>query len=362
MNTPAVLSAPSSFMGLCQATINLQHVDFWLQKIKPRWSLQLPLVEVVAREQASANSVILWLKPNRHVADFCAGQHLTVYVEVNGRRVARSYSPSRLQGRAGLLAITVKQVDGGVASTWLCQQAKIGDVLEVGAPFGDMTLQHAAARPLLLLAAGSGITPMISLVREALASAAPQQKIQLMYWVKTAAEACFVAELQQLADQHAHFSVQVLYTQGQHAQGRLSAAQIAAAVGDLSAYQVYACGGADFVQQAEQVCKATSAGFFAEAFSLPTLASNSSGQTITVTLSKQQRQVQILAGQAILPALEAQGIQPNFGCRMGICNKCACAKSSGSTRHLLAGQVENEPSSALRICVNAAQNDITLDL
>ena len=67
-------------------------------------------------------------------------------------------------------------------------------------------------------------------------------------------------------------------------------------------------------------------------------------------------------GSSLLDALEAAGLSPAHGCRMGICNTCACGKPSGSTRHLHTGMLEHEPVTALRLCVNRAASDLTLDL
>ena len=81
-----------------------------------------------------------------------------------------------------------------------------------------------------------------------------------------------------------------------------------------------------------------------------------------VTLAASGRTLTVPRGQSLLTALEAQGIKPASGCRMGICNTCACGKVSGATRHLHTGESASEPVSALRLCVNAATSDLVLDL
>jgi ferredoxin len=64
----------------------------------------------------------------------------------------------------------------------------------------------------------------------------------------------------------------------------------------------------------------------------------------------------------LLSALEDAGMKPASGCRMGICNTCACGKRTGTTRHLHTGDIQHEPVSALRLCVNSAGSDLILDL
>ncbi|WP_267115558.1 2Fe-2S iron-sulfur cluster-binding protein, partial [Xanthomonas sacchari] len=71
--------------------------------------------------------------------------------------------------------------------------------------------------------------------------------------------------------------------------------------------------------------------------------------------------LQLPRGQSLLTALEAEGLRPKHGCRMGICNSCACGKQAGITRDLLSGAHAAEPGS-LKLCVNSASSDLTLDL
>ena len=123
--------------------------------------------------------------------------------------------------------------------------------------------------------------------------------------------------------------------------------------------QVYACGPGGFVERARTL--AGSNAFLGEAFSLPAAESDDTG-SVAVTLAKSGRIVQVPRGQALLPALEAAGLRPAHGCRMGICNTCACGKSAGATRHLPSGEVDPEAASALRLCIHAATTDLVLDL
>lgn len=79
-------------------------------------------------------------------------------------------------------------------------------------------------------------------------------------------------------------------------------------------------------------------------------------------MTQSNKTVAIPKGQSILASLEHQGIKPNHGCRMGICNKCACNKAQGATKNLLNGAANNEPTQLLKICVNSAQSDLVIDL
>ena len=101
--------------------------------------------------------------------------------------------------------------------------------------------------------------------------------------------------------------------------------------------------------------------FQAEAFTPPPRLVEEGG-TVRVTLAASGRTLEVARGQSLLIALEEAGVKPASGCRMGICNTCACGKRSGTTRQLHTGDVQHEPVSALRLCVHGAASDLVLDL
>ena len=350
---------------LLQSVINPDVIDFWLQQVRPTWSMQRGLATIVGREQINHDTLTVFLRPNRHVPTFQAGQHLNLTVQINGVRIARSYSPSRHPAHPHDIAITVKRIEGGVVSTWLHTQAKVGDVVELDGVFGQMTLP-AADQPLLLLAAGSGITPMISLLRESYRiSKTRPAPTTLLYWVRSPADISFLAELQQYAAQDHLFTFHIFFTRSSaqrcyEGEGRIDQTQLNQAVADVSAYTAYACGPTGFVQTATQLLAGQVKQLCTEAFSLPVV--DDSLGTVQVTLTKQNRTLTIAKNQAILPALEAQGIRPAYGCRMGICNTCVCPKSQGTTTNVLDGSTQHDATQALKICVSSARSDLTLDL
>lgn len=341
--------------------------DFWAGHFNAAWSWERPLARVVARRIEAQGTVTLDLKANRHCGAIQPGQHVNISAEVNGRRVTRSYSPTRVSRTGKRLSITIKQVDGGRLSSHLCRHAQVGDALELGPAFGDMRLGSSLQDgPLLFLAAGSGITPLISLTR-ALDQAGFTQALTLVYWARTRAEMCFVAELRALAARQPRFQVHFVLTQeaqplsGEHA-GRLNADLLADLVPDLAQRRVCACGPAGFVDTARVLSTGQARSFQGEAFTPPTQAIGDATGTVQIRLALSGRTLRVPAGQALLPALEAQGLNLPSGCRMGICNTCSCPKQSGTTQHLHTGDREAVPTSALRLCVSRACTDLTLDL
>jgi ferredoxin-NADP reductase len=339
--------------------------DFWASRLHPTWSWNRPLARIVGRQVESRDSTTLLLQPNRHWAGFRPGQHLNIGAEIDGIRIVRSYSLSDAPRADRRIAITVKAMPGGRLSQHLCRDANIGDVLTLGPAFGEMTLVDAPEGRWLFLAGGSGITPMMAMIRAQAAIGMPVP-IALAYWARSRDELCFVDELRALAAREVNFRVDFVTTRETAADlhGRIDAAQLSMFAPDLHQRRVFACGPDGFVAAARSLTAGRAVAFQAEAFTPPPRIARTEADTgeVTLTLARSGRTLAVPRGASLLGALEAAGLKPASGCRMGLCNTCACGKRAGTTRHLHTGDVEHEPVSALRLCVNSARSDLTLEL
>ena len=203
----AIEKRASLFNSMAQSVMNSHDANFWLQKINPLWSMNQPLAKVVKKQIVAKDMVSLILQCNRHVQRGVAGQHHPVTVEIAGRHYERTYS--LMQVDADHLCLTVKKVDQGLVSSWLVDQSQTGDILRLGQPYGEMQ-QQVQTPKLLLLAAGSGITPMLSLI-EAFCQSRQLKAIfvQLMYWVKTHEDAAYAEYLKEVAENFPNFTYQI---------------------------------------------------------------------------------------------------------------------------------------------------------
>ena len=352
----AISPRKSAIDSMIDSVFDRDAANFWLQKVNSLWSVNQSLGKIVAKQTNGTDTVSLTIKTNNKFQKAQAGQHHPVIIKSNGRLFERTYSLTQVDDQHVLL--TAKKVQGGIVSTWLTEQAKVGDVIEFGQPYGEMTVSEQT-HSLLLVAAGSGITPMYSLLCQLLEKNKTNTSIQLMYWVKQEADVAFKNELQLFAQQYPNFKLQIFCTQSHQANLRIGRHNLDQ-IENLSNSTVYVCGPSGFVNTAEQLFSNARV-LKTEAFSLTPIISDDVG-TIQVTLSKSQKTVSIPKGQSILVGLEQQNIQPIHGCRMGICNKCACNKSQGSTKNQVTGAENSEPGNLLKICVNSAQTDLTIDL
>ncbi len=353
---------------LARTLISPGTFDFWALRLSPTWSWDRPLARIVARRAECSDTFTLLLQPNRHWAGFQPGQHLNIGAEIDGTVVTRSYSLSDASRADGRVAITVKAMPGGKLSQHLCRAAKLGDVLTLGPAFGDMILPEHPEGAWLFLAAGSGITPLMAMIRAQAAQGMPIP-IALAYWARSRDELCFVDELRALAARQPNFRVDFVLTRALDTDapdclhGRIDASLISAFAPDLHQRRVFACGPDGFVAAARALSADRAVAFHAEAFTPPSRANvDADTGSVQLTLATSGRVLTIARGQSLLTVLEAAGLKPASGCRMGICNTCACGKRAGSTRQLHTGAIEHEPVSALRLCVNSASSDLILDL
>jgi len=337
--------------------------DFWVQKLHPTLSWDRCLARVVERQVEARDTVSLTLKANGLFAGFTPGQHINVSVEVDGVRLTRSYSPSNAVRKGGRIRLTVKAIPGGKVSQHLVHHCQVGDVIELGAAFGEMTLT-STPQPRLFIAAGSGITPLMSLL-SSLTEQPLQQPTTLIYWARSRADLCFSETLQRLAQRDPLLKIHTVLTRESQLlehelSGRPRQDLFQQLVPDLAQRHVYACGPDGFVRSVEALLAQQVTLFKAESFSPAPLVTQA-GAAVTVVLAKSNRSVQIPSGVPLLEALEAQGIKPAYGCRIGICNTCSCEKKSGSTSDSRNGNVFAEPG-AVRLCINSATSDLTLEL
>lgn len=340
--------------------------DFWAREFGSLASRERVLARVIAKRDESARAVTLELQPNKRFQGFSAGQHVNLTVEIDGRRHTRSYSLTGTPRADGRVSLTVQKVEGGLVSTHLFAEIQVGDIVELGSAFGEMTLPEVLPGRLLFLAAGSGITPLMSLTRELDRRGMPVETM-LIYWARHRADLCFLPELRALAAREPNFKLRIALTGdavtgSDELRGRPSAELFADAVPELANQAVYACGPAGFVQQIENLVKPVARSFQSEAFTPPTFEPVAGTQTVTLMLAKSNRVLTVKTGEPLLAALEAQGVKPKYGCRMGICNTCACGKREGLTRNLKNGGESADPEANLRICISSAQSDLTLDL
>lgn len=284
-------------------------------------------LKVLSVQQETADAVSLVLeRPEGLVHE--AGQFLTLVLPIEGRDLRRSYSLSSSPLSSGPFVITVKKVAGGVASGWIHRSVRPGMALRVRGPSGTFVYRpsEAPAR-LVLVGGGSGITPLMSILRTAL-EATPQVPVHLVYANRSAEDVIFKDELGRLQGQHPQLTVQhVLEREGglPCAVGRVSRAELAAALGDDPAQaRVYLCGPDGMMNAAQEDLKALGfpeAQLHVERFvTVRPREVDNAGRLYQLRVGA--RRVDVEAGKTLLEGATAAGIDLDFSCTMGGCGAC----------------------------------------
>lgn len=351
-----------------------EFVTFWLEQAGSTQSIDRCLAEVVSIDRETQDAVSLWLRPNALFTGFEAGQHVNLSVSIEGVVHTRSYSFSSAPTTDGLVRLTIKQTPTGLVSRHVVNHLEVGTIVELGDVFGDMTLSNTQPnlteqRPtMVLLAAGSGITPMISLIESLEAQDWPAD-VTLMSWARNPEDVLFDSMLKSKAAASEHFKyVRLLEDGANEAEGDLtgrpSAKQFKQVVADLTQADVYACGPDGFMNALRTILGDKPKSFHAESFTPMALSvdENAEVKTFTITLTKSNRIVEVSNNKPLLKALQEQGINPPHGCGMGICNTCSCEKLTGTTQNMQNKSVCGSNNTALRLCISAAQGPVSLDL
>lgn len=327
-------------------------VDRYTELLVPTWTLGEARAKVVDVRRTTPRSVTLVLAPNDAFAGtVTAGQYVNLTVEIDGRRHTRCYSPANGEG-ASHLELTIGHHDGGVVSTFLYERARRGMVVGLAGVGGDFVLPEPRPRRILFVSGGSGITPVMAMLRT-LVNEGHHGEIAFVHYARNPAEACYRDELAKMA------GVRVLhgYTRsgGGDLEGRFGPEHLAAAMPSPDA--VFVCGPTALVDTVREYCE----NVYTESFAAPTLdlPAEPSGGRVTFADSG----IEIVDdGRSLLEQAESAGLTPESGCRMGICHTCTRRKNCGVVRNLTTGAVSTAPDEDVQICVSAPVGDVDIDL
>ncbi|MFH4415808.1 MAG: iron-sulfur cluster-binding domain-containing protein [Neisseriaceae bacterium] len=357
---------PQKFRGYLSHSLPTEVLNFWLEQFNPIWSLTERRGRLLGRVSEGKQTFTLRFKVNRLTQLPRPGQHVDVHTQIGGRWLIRSYSPTRVDPKDRIIEITVKTLEKGLVSTWLNNKLRTNEIVTFGLPYGHFIWPHSK-EAVLLLAGGTGITPLISLLR---AHINGEQPIQLHYWSKTREEACFIKELEILNRRYPNFRFKLHLTQQKaekknEENGRITEvfAQVYDKAQKLANTHVLACGANGFVKETNRLFAHKSKSFLSEAFSLPTFEGvGAEEHSYKATLLRQNRTITVSNKQSILDALLKSGIVHPHGCKIGICKSCVCRKVDGQVRDSVSFEFNAEAEPALRICTAYAESDIILDL
>ena len=333
--------------------------DDYLRLANPLWSARELRGRILQVRRETHDSATLVIKPGWGFGfDYEPGQYMGIGLLVDGRWRWRSYSltSSPVKG-ARTVTITVKAMPEGFLSSHLVGGVKPGTIVRLAAPQGNFVLPDPAPPAVLFITAGSGITPVMSMLRTLVRHDQITDVIHL-HSAPTAADVMFGAELEQLARDHAGYRLQLRTTRSQ---GRRDLTRLDTEVPDWRERQTWACGPEAMLNAAERAWSAAGVGdrLHLERFAVSRAAPAGVGGTVTFVKSGKSTTAD--AATSLMDAGEQVGVQMPFGCRMGICQSCVVGLVEGHVRDLRTG-AEHEPGTRVQTCISAASGDCVLDV
>jgi glycine betaine catabolism B len=295
--------------------------------------------------------------------DYQPGQFVTLTVNINGQLVDRSYTISSTPSRPHTLEITVKRVPApaaavdapsGLVSNWLHDNLQVGSELEISTPMGDFTCAGRPARKMLLISAGSGITPMMSMARWAY-DAAADLDIAFFHSARSSRDVIFHKELDWMSSQHHNFHLHLSLTREDPGSdwvgltGRLDARMLARIAPDFQERDIYVCGSDGFMQGVETLLQNLDfpmANYYQESFGSCELTAKTEAEPVIppvipvetatsalVLFSKSGQEVPQTDEESILQIGKRANVRLKSACGKGNCGVCKILKIRGEVQY-----------------------------
>lgn len=391
----------------------VQHafVDFIGSRLHPFWSLTTPKLRLIARYEMSEDLIALQFETNqafrqqisKGTDDWQGGQYLDLRVFIDGVYHQRSYSivglanqPLWWQDDAVITksaksqrhTVTIAVKPQGLVSDYLTKQMPLASVVDTSVPLGSFTLaktnldnrepDNQKLNPLLFVAGGSGITPMLGLITQALADG---HQVALLHYNRTELPH-FQHQWQQLSDIYPTFSYHLIHTYNPATylagERYLSAEGLLSLNLPLADTQIFACGSQALLAglykavseiilpQGNQLRDNIIIENFGSA--LPDFDSGGNQlldntlQTESHTVYLRSRQRQFDSDTTLLVAAENADVRLAYGCRQGICQLCRCNKVSGVVKNIQTGKISSDGYEPIQTCINIAMTDVVLDI
>jgi ferredoxin-NADP reductase len=320
---------------------------------------------IVSVEPETRDAATIVIRPGADWAGHRPGQYVRIGIDVDGVRLWRAYSLTHGPRADGYISITVKAVPDGLVSSHLVRRARAGTLVHLEQAAGDFVLPTGGGK-LLFVTAGSGITPVIGMLRNLYPVAdsgvvrlarSADYDITVVHVAPREPDSIFIANLRAL-DQAGLIRLVARYSE---VHGRLDLTDLDHLVPDLSERTTLACGPNGLLDALEEHHAERGIPLLTEQFRVDTVVAGEGG---TVSFDRTGTTVEADGSTPILDAAEEAGVLMPSGCRMGICYSCVLPMREGAVRDLRTGELTTAaPGDGVKIqtCISAAAGACHLD-
>jgi ferredoxin-NADP reductase len=335
--------------------------DDYLEMINPLWSTRELKGKIVSIDPETDEAATVVIKPGYEWPGHLPGQYLRIGIDIDGRRHWRAYSltsdPSR---KDGCISITVKNVDEGVVSPMLVRKGEPGSIISLGGVEGEFILPDEVADGLLFISAGSGITPIMSMIRS-LAGDDELDDVVLIHSAPTPETVIFGDELREIESKHKGFRLHEQHTK-EH--GRITVEDLDELCPDWRDRETFLSGPRELLDTLLEHWEKNELKekLHMERFQPILNEDIEGGEGGTIKFLMSDTEAESDGTKPILVAGEDAGLDLDFGCREGICHTCVGKLCSGKVRDLRTGKVDSQEGQLIRTCINAPEGPIEISL
>ena len=332
----------------------------------------MSLLLVQTEQQTNDTKTLRFQLPEERRLSAKPGQFLTFHWQIDGQRVTRSYTVSSSPLHENYVEITPKRMENGCVSVFLNERAEPGLRVKASGPYGRFYFDEKLHKSIVLIAAGSGITPMISMLRY-IDDLKLATSVTLLYCVRTAADIIFENELARLGRSLPNFKYEVCLSRPdstwQGHSGRLTGEFVSQHLTDLVSPTFFLCGPKGFMDNARQTLLTlgvTQDRILQESFGESKRSMEShpmKGRPVeTVVFSHSEKVCRLAPGSTLLDLAEQSDVKIPYGCRQGLCGTCATRVLSGVVQMDVEAGLTAEQKNAGYVlpCVSRAEGTVVL--
>ena len=342
-------------------------IDRYVEQVVPTWSSTEVRGRIVAVDRSATGSVGLTIEANGNWTGFRAGQYTQLTVEIDGVRHTRCYSmcsPAG-SGTSRRFQVGIKAHPEGLVSRYLVANARPGMVVGLTSAAGAFHLPDACPSRVLLISGGSGITPVLSMLRT-LCAEGHDGPVTFLHYNASPGAVLFADDITALAEAHQNVRVVTAYDQDPDAGdliGRVCEAHLDAADPSWREAETYVCGPPPFMDAIRCCYEAAGGGerFHQEAFTLAEFVGDAGTVGGSIRFGASGLDIES-DGRPLLEQAESAGLSPQHGCRMGICHTCPRKLVCGTVRDAVTGELTSDTDVDVRICVSVPVGDVEIDL
>jgi ferredoxin-NADP reductase len=335
--------------------------DDYFALVKPTWSTRELTGTVIRVRHESGNAATVVVKPDFEWPAHKPGQYARIGMEINGIRHWRAYTiTSDPDHPEGVVSVTVKHTEGGKMSPIFVRQVQVGQRVYLGEIEGEFTLPEPLPKRPLFLSGGSGITPIMSMLRE-LDRRDVIDDVVHIHSCRNREDMIFGGMLHRLEQRRPGYRLTQVHTESGP---RFTPDDLDKHCPDWREREVFLSGPREMMDAVEERFEAEgrSEHLHTERFQPVVGNGGGDGSGGTVHFRVSDCEAKCDAGVSILVGGEEAGANLAFGCRMGICHTCVGRLQDGAVRDVRTGAIEQASGQMIRICISAPEGHVEVDL